>query len=128
MGIAYYPAIIERATKGFGVYFPDVPGCTSFGDTLQQAARNAEVALNGHIKLSAEYGDAIPSPSELDAVARDPDVDEAARVLVRAELPSKQRRINVTMDESLIAAIDKISTNRSGFLAEGARMLLAARG
>ena len=128
MGIAYYPAIIERATKGFGVYFPDVPGCTSFGDTLQQAARNAEVALNGHIKLSAEYGDAIPSPSELDAVTRDPDVDEAARVLVRAELPSKQRRINVTMDESLIAAIDKISTNRSGFLAEGARMLLAARG
>jgi predicted RNase H-like HicB family nuclease len=128
MAIAYYPAIIERAPDGYGVFFPDVPGCTSHGSTLQQAARNAEVALNGHIKLSVEYGDEIPAPSDLDAVARDPDVDEAARILVRADLPGKQRRINVTMDESLLAEIEQVSANRSGFLAEGARMLLAARG
>ena len=29
----YYPAIIEPASEGYGVYFPDVPGCTSAGAT-----------------------------------------------------------------------------------------------
>ena len=128
MAISYYPAIIERSVDGFGVFFPDVPGCTSFGDTLQEAARNAEEALNGHVLVSAEHGEDIPAPSELDAIVRDPDVDEAARVLVRVDLPGKQRRINITMDDSLIAQIDRIAANRSGFLAEAARTLLAARG
>jgi predicted RNase H-like HicB family nuclease len=127
MAIAYYPAIIERAPDGFGVFFPDVPGCTSHGRTVQQAVINAEEALNGHIGVSVEYGDTIPHPSELDAIASDPDVDEAARVLVRADVPGKQRRVNITMDESLLAKIDKHTNNRSRFLAEGAEMLLASR-
>ncbi|MEJ8630613.1 type II toxin-antitoxin system HicB family antitoxin [Sphingomonas sp. I4] len=87
MAIVYYPAIIERSADGFGVFFPDVPGCVSFGDTLQEAARNAEEALNGHVLVSAECGEDIARPSELDAIARDPEVDEAARVLVRVDLP-----------------------------------------
>jgi hypothetical protein len=31
----HYPATVERAGDGdFGVFFPDLPGCTSGGDTL----------------------------------------------------------------------------------------------
>jgi predicted RNase H-like HicB family nuclease len=74
----YYPAIIERAAEGFGVFFPDLPGCTSTGATLQDAVRNAETALQAHIDLAAEHGDAVPEPSELDVIAADPDVVEAA--------------------------------------------------
>ena len=82
----YYPAIIEPASEGYGVYFPDVPGCTSAGATVQEAARNAEEALQAHLDLTAEHGEIIPAPSELDAIVAEPGVVEAARVLVRAEV------------------------------------------
>jgi len=127
MPVAYYPAIIERSSDGYGVFFPDVPGCTSFGDTLQDAALNAEEALSGHFDVAAEFGDAIPEPSELDAVVVDDGVDEATRLLVRAELPGRTTRINITIDDSILGRIDRITTNRSGFFADAARAHLAAR-
>ena len=127
MASVYYPAIVERAGRGFSVYFPDLPGCTSAGDTIQQAARGAEEALDGHLLVSAQRGDSIPNPSELDAITRDPEVDEAARILVRAERPGRALRLNISLDEGLIAAIDRIAPNRSRFLADAARVALAAR-
>jgi predicted RNase H-like HicB family nuclease len=101
----YYPAIIEPASEGYGVFFPDVPGCTSAGVTVQEAARNAEEALQAHLDLAAERGEAIPPPSELDAIARDAAVVEAARVLVRAEVPGRSVRVNTTLPEELLAAV-----------------------
>ncbi|MGN6270880.1 MAG: type II toxin-antitoxin system HicB family antitoxin [Sphingomonas sp.] len=127
MAVVHYPAIVERAGAGYSVFFPDLPGCTSAGDTIQEAARNAEEALAGHLIVSAEHGDAIPDPSELDAVSIDEDVVEAARLLVRAERPGKAVRVNVTLDEGLLAAIDQVARNRSGFLADAARAALAGR-
>lgn len=126
MSTAYYPAIIERGPDGFGVFFPDLPGCVSAGDTVQEAALNAEEALNGHLAVSAEHGDAIPDPSAIDAVEVDGDVDEVARVLVRGERPGRAVRVQITLDEGLLARIDRKAKNRSGFLADAARLKLAA--
>lgn len=126
MATVYYPAIIERAGSGYSVFFPDLPGCTSAGDTLQEAALAAEEALSGHLAVSAEHGDDVPSPSDLDAVERDPDVEEVARILVRGERPGRAVRVQISMDEGLLARIDRVAKNRSGFLAEAARVALAA--
>lgn len=127
MANATYLAIVERAGAGYSVFFPDLPGCTSAGATLQEVVTNAEEALAGHLILSAEMGAEIPAPSALDEIARDPDVDEAARLLVTAMLPGKSVRVNITMDEGLIDAIDRVTNNRSGWLAEAARARLMAR-
>ncbi|WP_026359750.1 type II toxin-antitoxin system HicB family antitoxin [Sphingomonas sp. PR090111-T3T-6A] len=126
MSTVHYPAIIERAADGFSVFFPDLPGCTSAGATVQEAALNAEEAIAGHLAVSAEHGDPIADPSSLDAIERDPEVDEVARILVRADRPGKSVRIQVTMDDGLVAAIDRVTGNRSGFLAAAARRELAA--
>jgi predicted RNase H-like HicB family nuclease len=123
---SYYPAIVERAGKGYSVYFPDLPGCTSAGATLQAAARNAEEALAAHLILSAEQGDPIPEPSDMDACPADPEVEEAARLMVRVEPPGRALRLNVTLDEGLVAAIDRVAENRSAYLAAAARQALAA--
>jgi len=128
MATVFYPAIVERAADGYSVFFPDLPGCTSAGATLQEAARNAEQALDGHLLVSVEHGDQIAAPSELDAIEHDPEVDEIARILVRAERPGRAIRVNITLDEGLLAAIDRITGNRSGFLAEAARARLAVAG
>ena len=125
MTIAYYPAVIERGADGFGVFFPDLPGCTSAGDTVQDAARNAEEALQSYIEVSAEHGDVLPPPGDLDAHAPEPDVVEAARVLVRAELPGKAVRVNITLPEGLLAEADlyakRMGFTRSGLLAQAVR-------
>lgn len=125
MAIAIYPAIVERAGKAFSVYFPDLPGCTSAGRTVQEAALNAEEALTGHLLETARAGEELPGPSDLDTVEPDPGVDEVARILVRAERPGRVVRLNITLDEGLVAAIDRVADNRSGFLAEAARERLA---
>jgi predicted RNase H-like HicB family nuclease len=122
-----YPAIIERAGEGFSVFFPDLPGCTSYGATVTEAALNAEEALDGHLLVSVQHGDEVADPSPLEDLEQDPEVDEVARLLVRADKPGKAVRLNITMDEGLVAAIDRVAKNRSGFLSEAARAALAAK-
>lgn len=126
MATIHYPAIIERAEHGYSVFFPDLPGCTSAGDTIQEAAIAAEEALSGHLLVSIEHGDVLPDPTSLDRIEGDPDVEEVARILVRGERPGRSVRVQVTMDEGLLARIDRIAKNRSGFLADAARAKLAA--
>lgn len=125
MPTVLYPAIIERAGEGFSVFFPDLPGCTSYGATVTEAALNAEEALDGHLLVSVQHGDELADPSALEEIEQDPEVDEVARLLVRADKPGKAVRLNITMDEGLVAAIDRVAKNRSGFLAEAARAALA---
>lgn len=80
------PPSLSGAPIVYGVY---LPGCTSAGDTRQQAALSAKRTLQAHIELSVEHGEVLPKPSGLDTMTSDPDVAEAARILVRAELPDK---------------------------------------
>lgn len=117
----YFPAIIEKASDDFGVFFPDLPGCPSAGATVQEAAFNAEDALQAHIDLSAEHGEAIPEPSPLDRVTVDPDVTELVRILVRAEPPGRAVRVNITILEDLLAAVDRYAA-RIGYSRSGGRI------
>lgn len=128
MTAIYYPAIVERSEGGYSVFFPDFPGCTSAGRRVQDAAEAAEEALAGHVLVTAQAGEALPDPTPLDAIVDDPEVDEAARLLVRVERPGRALRLNITLDEGLVAAIDRVAANRSGFLADAARAALIARG
>ena len=127
MATAVYPAIIERAGEGFNTFFPDLPGCVSAGRTEQEAFLNAEEALAAHLQLAALHGEAVDPPSDLSDLPVDPEVKEAARILVRVEKPGKIVRLNITLDEGLVASIDRVAKNRSGFLADAARAALAAR-
>lgn len=126
MATIYYPAIVEAGIDSFGVYFPDLPGCVSAGRTVQEAAIGAEEALVGHLATMAEFGEPIPDPSELDAIAPSEGSIEVARILVRGERPGRSVRIQVSIDDGLLARIDRVAKNRSGFLADAARAKLAA--
>lgn len=123
----YYPAVIDRSESGFGISFPDFPGCVAAGATLQETAINGEAALAFHLDGMREDGEAIPSPSALDAIQPVEGADDVARVLVRANMPGKFSRIQVTLEDSLLAAIDAVAANRSGFLADAARAYLHQR-
>jgi predicted RNase H-like HicB family nuclease len=56
-----YLAIIERAVDGtWSAYVPDLPGCTSFGPTREEAARNVHAAIDEHIAALREVGEPVP--------------------------------------------------------------------
>src|SRR5206468_11667123 len=85
-----YIAYLHKDRKSdFGVSFPDFPGCVTAGKTLHEARRLAGEALTLHIKGLVEDGEAIPEPSTLDDLAKEPDLRGAVAILVAFELPEE---------------------------------------
>ena len=127
-GKHYYPAIVDKdLDSDFSVLFPDFPGCVTAGDSVDEALRNAEEALTGHVGVMLDDGDDIPQPTQLDVIARQSDATTVAIVLVPVIFPGKARRVNVMLDEGLLGEIDRMTDNRSRFLADAARAELARR-
>lgn len=64
-----YPAYFRRVESGgYSVDFPDLPGCVSAGDSLEEALAMAREALSLHLYGMAEDGDTIPAPSDPAAI------------------------------------------------------------
>jgi len=49
---------------GYLVEFPDLPGCTSDGETVEDAIRNGEEAVRDWIAAMREAGRPVPPPSK----------------------------------------------------------------
>jgi predicted RNase H-like HicB family nuclease len=61
--MTHYIAIVEEeGGKAVGVWFLDLPGCVSAGDTLDEAMLNAAEALELWAEAMIEGGQDIPSP------------------------------------------------------------------
>jgi predicted RNase H-like HicB family nuclease len=129
MAEVFYPAVLEKGEDGYGLFFPDLSGCVSAGATADEAARGGAEALALHLEGMIEDGEDLPPASALDELTIDDDIEEVARMLVGATLPSRAARINVTIDEGLLARIDRAAEQsgltRSGFLAQAARERLS---
>lgn len=126
-----FVALIHKdADTAFGVQFPDVPGCFSAGETLEEASRNAVEALGGHIRLLEADGEALPTPRTLDAIVADPLLTEERADAVFVSIPlvrdlGSTTRINVSLDFGLLRAIDDEARargqTRSAFIASAIR-------
>lgn len=55
-----YAAVFEEAPDGYGIFVPDVPGCISGGDTMEEARAMIAEALAFHIESLVEGGDPVP--------------------------------------------------------------------
>jgi predicted RNase H-like HicB family nuclease len=60
-----YAVVIEKASKNYSAYIPDVPGCVSTGKTVAQTLSNLREAMAMHIQGLIEDGDSIPDPTTL---------------------------------------------------------------
>jgi predicted RNase H-like HicB family nuclease len=127
MMTSYIAILRKEPDSDYGVDFPDFPGCITAGSTLDEARVMAAEALDFHVEGMIEDGAAIPEPSSLEAIMSDPDNRDGVAILV--DLPRKPNpsvRVNVTLPQDLIDAIDRVTDNRSRFLAEAARKRLLA--
>ncbi|MFC3050482.1 type II toxin-antitoxin system HicB family antitoxin [Kordiimonas pumila] len=57
--ISYY-AILEKGETGLGVIFPDVPGCISYGDDIEDAKIMGTEALSLHFDDFDSATDILP--------------------------------------------------------------------
>ena len=65
-----YPIAIELGsdTAAYGVVVPDLPVCFSAGDTLDGALAGAQEAAAAWIDAALDAGEAILSPTNLEAL------------------------------------------------------------
>ncbi len=128
----YIALLHKRRRKGYGVSFPDFPGCTAIGDDLEDALRQAVQALAFHVDGMREDGHKVRKPRTLEQVQADGEdwIEwEGAIVATVPLLPPEGRslRVQITIDERLLSKIDAVSKNRSAFLSDAAKRLLDER-
>ncbi len=85
----HFLAIVEDARPGnaVGVWFPDVPGCFSAGDTLDEAIRNAPEALASHLDILRAERQPLPIPRTIDELRRDPEIAAEVEKYIVAVVP-----------------------------------------
>ena len=121
---------------GFGISFPDFPGCVSDGDTVEDAIRRGSEALSFHVEGMLGDGETIPAPRSLQSVKADPSLEEWREGADIAFVPlvldrGSPRRVNISLDYGLLQAIDDEAglrgMTRSAFLSSAARNEIEGR-
>jgi predicted RNase H-like HicB family nuclease len=127
----YFFAIVHKdEDSAFGVEFPDLPGCFSAADRIEDVLANAVEAL----QLWFEDQPAI-APSSLGDIREAASASLAAGAFV-VSVPllsnaGKVKRVNLSFDAGTLDAIDTAAQarrlTRSAFLAEAARNEIVGR-
>lgn len=68
-----YPAVFHEEKGCFWVEFPDLPGCQTFGDNLNQTVKYAQEALAGYVLTLLQEKQEIPRPSRIQALNCEPE-------------------------------------------------------
>ncbi len=128
--MAEYIALIHKDPHSdYAVSFPDFDGCITAAPTLDQARVLASEALALHVQGMREDGEGLPEPSSLQHVMATRENRAAVAFLVEVpERPTPAVRINITVTEGELQAIDSYATahgySRSAFLVRAARQAM----
>jgi predicted RNase H-like HicB family nuclease len=121
-----YPIAIESGDSkhAYGVVVPDLPGCFSAGDTLDEALSNAREAILLHLEGLLDDGQSFPKPTAIEQLRSKRSWTWAIVDVDVSELGDKAARVNITLPQRILRAVDaharKQGETRSGFLARAA--------
>jgi predicted RNase H-like HicB family nuclease len=60
-----YAVVIEQGSNNLSAFVPDLPGCVTTGQTVEEVESNIRTAIELHLEGMAEDGEPIPQPSTL---------------------------------------------------------------
>jgi len=90
----FYPGVFYKENDSFWVEFPDLEGCQSFADTLEEIFENAREALAAYCATLLEQGKKLNPPTDIYKIQ----VPENAFVsLVDADLIKKSQAVKKTL-------------------------------
>lgn len=126
-----YPIVIHHDEgSAYGVTVPDIPGCFSAGDTLDEALKNTREAIELSLEVLMEEGQEPPRASNLEDLMANEDYAGGIWMLIDVDITpflGKSQKINITMPGGLLKRIDDLVAkdpqygSRSGFFAALAR-------
>jgi predicted RNase H-like HicB family nuclease len=127
--MAHVYALIHEADGAFGISFPDFPGVVSGGRSLDEALMRGARTLAFHLEGMSEDGDPLPHIRSLEELRKDrrfrADAKGSVIAAVPFDLPGRAVRVNVTIEEHLLEAIDRAAEasgqSRSAYIASAAR-------
>lgn len=124
-----FPVVLHTDDgRHYGVTVPDLPGCFSGGDTIDQALDSVREAIDVHLEGLTEDGTEIPAPGPIADHQVNPEFATGIWAVVDVDTmkyEGKAEKLNITLPRRLLAQIDEYAQahgeSRSGFLAEAAR-------
>ncbi len=117
-----FPAIIEAGKSNYSVYFPDLPGCASSGDSIDEAVAEAKSALAFHLWGMEQDCEAIPKPSDFEAVRSEADANDCVCYIdvnmfaIRCKMNNKPVKKTLTIPWYLNQLAEKQRINFSQLL------------
>lgn len=57
-----YAIVIEKADGNYSAYAPDLPGCVSTGETVEETEKNMREAILFHLDGLRDDGLPVPAP------------------------------------------------------------------
>ena len=121
-----YPIAIEPGDehRAYGVVVPDLPGCFSAGDTLDDAIDNAREAIELWLETVIDDDEAVPEPRTIVEHQANPEYKGWVWAVVPVDLAAlsdKVERVNITLPARVLRRIDAAAKaageSRSGFIA-----------
>ena len=128
-----FPVVIHKdANSDYGVTVPDLPGCFSAGESMDEAMTNAVEAIELHLEGMLLDGEPLPLPQSVDVHQQNSDYADGVWALVTVDLSrisGKSKRVNITLPERLLAVMDQYAAQhgetRSGLIAEATMTYIA---
>lgn len=63
-----FRTIIQKDGKGFHGFVPSLPGCHTYGNTIDEVRKNIKEAVAGWIEAASEQGWSIPSDEGVETI------------------------------------------------------------
>ena len=119
-----YPIVIHKdPDSDYGVTVPDLPGCFSGGDSMEEAIEMAHEAILCHIEGLLMDGQPIPDMLPMETHLADEFYDDGIWALVEvdlSELSVETVQVNIAFPGPVLAMIDEVAAQeretRSGLL------------
>ena len=129
-----YPVIIHKDDNSdYGVAFPDLPGCFSAGEAIEEALSNAQEAAECHIEGILLDSNPVPVATTVEKHKDRPEFKDGIWALVDVDISKlslKSKRVNITIPERLLSSVDyfakKHGETRSGLLAQAITEYMSA--
>jgi len=123
-----YPVVIHKdKNSDYGVTVPDLPGCFSAGETMEEALENVCEAILCHAEGLMMDGETVPQPTSIENHRNDELYADGIWALVTVDfskISGKAKRINITIPERLLVQVDnyakKKGETRSGLFLSAA--------
>ena len=135
--VRFYIGIVDRGEEGWGATFPDLPGCTSGGETMERLFDMCLEATRMWAEAVLERNGELPRARSMEELLDDAEVKETISAIGPVsfiQIPllrddGRSVRANISIDAGLLDAIDaaaeRLGVTRSSYLADAAREKMA---